>query len=419
MLKKIPVSQLRVGMHLHAFEGAWIDHPFWRTRFVIANPGELDEVRRSGVAECWIDARLGLDVDVAPARPAGPAVPLPEPGDATADVPAAEAPAGDRPMSAELKEAAAICGRARQAVASMFAEARLGRTIDVEGCLPLVEEVTQSVQRNATAIVSLARLKSRDDYTYMHSVATCALMVALARQMGHDEDACRAAGLAGLVHDVGKALMPTEVLLKPGRLSDAEMNVMRLHPERGHELMAAAHGVGEGALDVVLHHHERIDGRGYPHGLAGDAISRLARMGAVCDVYDAITSHRPYKAGWDPAESISRMASWKGHFDQAVLSSFVHSLGIYPTGSVVRLSSGRLAVVVEQNPGMLLAPVVSVFYSTRAQMPVTPERIDLARPGCQDRIVHREAGAARQFTRLDELWVDPELLRRIRAGAPG
>lgn len=113
-----------------------------------------------------------------------------------------------------------------------------------------------------------------------------------------------------------------------------------------------------------------------------------------------------------------RLASWKGHFDQAVLSSFVHSLGIYPTGSVVRLSSGRLAVVVEQNAGMLLAPVVSVFYSTRAQMPVTPERIDLARPGCQDRIVHREAGAARQFTRLDELWVDPELLRRIRAGAP-
>lgn len=417
MLKKIPVSQLRVGMHLHAFEGAWIDHPFWRTRFVIANPGELDEVRRSGVAECWIDARLGLDVEAAPARPAEPVASPPPPAAVAAEPPPAAAPGGDRPMTAELREAAAICGRARQAVASMFTEARLGRTIDVEGCLPLVEEVTQSVQRNATALVSLARLKSRDDYTYMHSVATCALMVALARQMGQDEDACRVAGLAGLVHDVGKALMPSEVLLKPGRLSDTEMNVMRSHPERGHELMVAAHGVGEGALDVVLHHHERMDGRGYPHGLAAERISRLARMGAVCDVYDAITSHRPYKAGWDPAESISRMASWKGHFDEAVLSSFVHSLGIYPTGSVVRLSSGRLAVVVEQNPGMLLAPVVSVFYSTRAQMPVTPERIDLARPGCQDRIAHREPDAARQFTRLDELWVDPEMLRRIRAGA--
>ncbi|MDE2615247.1 MAG: HD-GYP domain-containing protein, partial [Burkholderiales bacterium] len=314
----------------------------------------------------------------------------------------------------ELKEAAAICRRGRDAVASMFAEARMGRTIDAEGCLPLVEEISRSVARNAGALVSLARLKTRDDYTYMHSVAVCALMVALARQLGQDEQTCREAGLAGLVHDMGKALMPVEVLQKPGRLTDEEMALMRTHPERGHEVLSASGAVGAAALDVVLHHHERINGQGYPHRLAGERLSLLARMGAVCDVYDAITSNRPYKAGWDPAESIARMASWQGHFDKAVLSAFVHSLGIYPTGSVVRLASGRIAVVVEQSPGALLAPVVCIFFSTKSQLHVTPERIDLARQGCPDRIVAREPAAAAQFKHVDELWADPEVLRKVR-----
>ncbi|MBS0304488.1 MAG: HD-GYP domain-containing protein [Proteobacteria bacterium] len=410
MLRKIPVNQLRVGMHLHAFEGAWIDHPFWRRRFVISSDAELDAVRRSGVAECWIDPRLGRDVESERARPeAPPAVPAAVPVAATA-----ASPEQSRAFAFELKEAAAICRRGRDAVASMFAEARMGRTIDAEGCLPLVEDISRSVARNAGALVSLARLKTRDDYTYMHSVAVCALMVALARQLGHDEQACRAAGMAGLLHDMGKALVPVEVLQKPGRLTDDEMALMRTHPERGHELLAASRAVPETTLDVVLHHHERVDGNGYPHGLDGEHTTLLSRMGAVCDVYDAVTSNRPYKAGWDPAESIARMASWQGHFDKAVFAAFVHSLGIYPTGSVVRLQSGRLAVVVEQTAGALLAPVVSAFFSTKSQLHISPERIDLSRRDCAERIVAREPGAAGQFGHVDELWADPDVLRRAR-----
>ncbi|NLZ42416.1 MAG: HD-GYP domain-containing protein [Comamonadaceae bacterium] len=413
MLRKIPVDQLRLGMHLHAFEGSWINHPFWRTRFVIDSAAQLDAVRRSGVAECWIDPRLGLDVQddaitmPPPARPPPAAAPvLPD---------RAEPAAVSAAFSEELEKAAAICRRGREQVASMFAEARMGRTIDAEACLPLVEDISRSVERNAGALVSLARLKTRDDYTYMHSVAVCALMVALARRLGHDDAACRQAGLAGLVHDIGKALMPADVLQKPGALTDDEMGVMRTHPERGHALLAETGSTPASALEVTLHHHERVDGRGYPHGLAGERLTLLARMGAVCDVYDAITSNRPYKAGWDPAESIARMASWTGHFDKAVLEAFVHSLGIYPTGSIVRLQSGRIGVVVEQNASALTAPVVRAFFSTKSQLHITPERIDLARPGCHDRIVAREGGAAAQFRHADELWADPEVLRKARA----
>jgi HD domain len=163
---------------------------------------------------------------------------------------------------------------------------------------------------------------------------------------------------------------------------------------------------------VVLNHHERVDGAGYPQRLSGAQLTQVARMGAICDVYDAITSNRPYKAGWDPAESIAKMASWKGQFDEPLFAAFVQSLGIYPTGSLVRLQSGRLAVVVEQNPGKLVAPVVKAFFSLRSQMRITPERIDLARQGCSDRIAGRQPQDAAAFPGLDELWADPELLRR-------
>jgi HD-GYP domain-containing protein (c-di-GMP phosphodiesterase class II) len=317
------------------------------------------------------------------------------------------------PPKAELRRAAAICRQGREAVANMFNEARMGRTVDTEAARALVEEVAASVERNAGALVSLARLKTKDDYTYMHSVAVCALMVALARTTDMSEAQCREAGMAGLMHDVGKAMMPLDLLGKPGKLTDEEWRMMRSHSERGHQLLLESATAPAAVMDVALHHHERFDGAGYPHGLAGEAISELSRMGAICDVYDAVTSNRPYKAGWDPAESIARMASWKGHFDRRLFTAFVHSLGIYPTGSVVRLESGRLAVVAEQNPEALLAPLVVVFFSTKSQLHVEPQRVDLSRQGCTDRIVAREAGAAAQFRHLDELWLDPELLRRI------
>ncbi|QNP58000.1 HD-GYP domain-containing protein [Paenacidovorax monticola] len=412
MLKRISVQHLTLGMYLHEFCGSWMEHPFWRTRFVLDDPKDLTRIRDTDIHEVWIDVSKGLDV--APGTAAvsraeadaqvetdlgllesQAALPLEPP------LPSARAPA---PMSAELRRAASICVRSKKAVVSLFNEARLGRAVDPASTQGLVEEISDSVTRSPGALISLARLKTADDYTYMHSVAVCALMVALAKQIGMDENATRIAGLAGLLHDLGKAAVPMEVLNKPGKLTDEEFTVVRSHPVAGHAMLKEG-DVHPQVLDACLHHHEKVDGTGYPHRLRGEQISVLSRMTAICDVYDAITSDRPYKRGWDPSESLRRMAEWtQDHFDGRLFQAFVKTIGIYPVGSLVRLTSGRIGVVTEQAPGSLVTPRVKVFFSTKSDLRIPPETVDLAAPGCTEKIVARENPDQWRFPDLVELW---------------
>jgi hypothetical protein len=172
-------------------------------------------------------------------------------------------------------------------------------------------------------------------------------------------------------------------------------------------MLLEAKGVGEIALDVCLHHHEKMDGTGYPKGLKGDQISLYAKMGAVCDVYDAITSNRPYKEGWCPAESLKKMSEWsRGHFDEVVFQAFVRSIGIYPVGTLVKLQSGRLGVVIEQQVGKsLLLPKVRAFFSSKSMTYISPVLLDLAAPGIQDKIVSREDASTWGLKDISHYWL--------------
>jgi putative nucleotidyltransferase with HDIG domain len=417
MLKRIQIQDLTLGMYLHEFCGSWMEHPFWRAKFLIKDPHDLARIHATAIHECWIDTDKGVDVapgtasvsrEEADARietdfnrledlpPLQLSLPVPPPPQRD------HAPAN---LQHELKRAASICMRSKQAVVSMFNEARMGRAVDAAAAQSLVEEISDSVTRNPGALISLARLKTADDYTYMHSVAVCGLMVALARQLKLDDAQTRLAGMAGLLHDLGKAAVPLAVLNKPGKLTDQEFTVVRSHPVAGYHMLKEGGQVADAVLDACLHHHEKIDGTGYPDKLRGDAISVIARMTAICDVYDAITSDRPYKRGWDPSESLRRMAEWTtDHFDARLFQAFVKSIGIYPVGSLVRLTSGRLGVVLEQAPAALTTPRVKVFFSTKSDLRIPPEVVDLAAPGATEKIVARESPDQWNFPDLNELW---------------
>jgi HD-GYP domain-containing protein (c-di-GMP phosphodiesterase class II) len=405
VLKKITVNQLTVGMFVHGFDASWRNHPFWRNQFPIKDQSRLREVQESGIQHCWIDVSKGRDVS----------------SEKTPELPAAELtnlepqPKQERvSLSDELQRAARLRARAAETMRHMFTEARLGNAIEPGECVSLVDDVVESINRHPDALLSLVRLKNADEYTYLHSVAVCALMVALGRQLGLGDAQCHEAGMAGMLHDLGKAAMPQEVLNKPGKLTPAEFEIVKQHPVRGHEMLLAGAHVSEAVMDVCRHHHERVDGTGYPDGLTVEQISLLARMGAVCDVYDAVTSDRPYKAAWDPAQALSQMATWKGHFDPAIFQSFVRSVGIYPTGSLVRMRSGRLAVVLEQNPSTLTKPRVKLFFSTKAGLPLKPQVLDLAAPHAVDQIEARESPENWNFTYLTELWGGDTALRQAR-----
>ncbi|MBS0422915.1 MAG: HD-GYP domain-containing protein [Proteobacteria bacterium] len=379
MIKKVQASDVRLGMYIHTIRGNWLEHPFWKKSFKLEQQEDLDTLVSCNLDEIWIDTSKGLDV-------AGDEeMPMENPQSAKPVNTVSVAPPVKKPVmrvsvEEELDTAKKIQNKAKEAVTSMFNDVRMGKALEIEGAESLVEEINQSMERNPNALLTLTRLRSVNEYTYMHSVAVCMLMVALGKRLGLDEAQVRQAGTAGLLHDIGKMVIPNEVLNKPGKLTDEEFVIMKSHPERGWEILKSCYQAHETSLDVCLHHHERVDGKGYPKKISGEALTLFARMGAVCDVYDAISSDRCYKAAWSPAESIRKMASWKdGHFDETVFQAFVKTIGIYPSGTLLKLKSGRLGVVMEQSTKKLTTPIVKIFFSTRTNAHIPIKILDLSK----------------------------------------
>lgn len=374
MIKKVQANEVRLGMYIHQIRGNWMEHPFWRKSFKLIQQKDLDKLVSCNLEEIWIDTSKGLDVVKA--------IQVKNPDGVDSDIlpQSIKKPIARVSVEEELHVAKIIQNKAKEAVAAMFDDVRMGKALEIEEAKSLVNEINQSMERNPNALLTLIRLKNVNEYTYMHSVAVCVLMVALGRHLGLSEVQIKQAGTAGLLHDIGKMMIPNEVLNKPGKLTDEEFTIMKSHPVRGREILKSCYQVHETALDVCLHHHERVDGKGYPEKLSGDALTLFARMGAVCDVYDAISSDRCYKAAWSPAEAIRKMASWKdGHFDESIFQAFVKTVGIYPSGTLLKLQSGRLGVVIEQSTKKLTTPIVKIFFSTRANAHIPAEIIDISK----------------------------------------
>lgn len=390
-IKKITISQLKVGMYVHDLNCDWMTHPFFRSRFPVTTFDEIRRIMDAGVKELYVDTSKGLNVRNAPTKKE---VDENIEQEIVALMSDKKAPDMRVSFADELVQAKSIRHHAQRQISSIMLDVRMGKAIELDRVTPVVQNVSESVLRNPGALIGLLRIKNKDDYTFLHSVSVCALMIAYCRSAGMEEDDILQAGLGGLLHDIGKSMISDTILNKEGPLTDAEFTTMKEHSSIGHEILQQIPGIGPIPLDIARHHHERQDGSGYPDKLPGNDIQAFAQMAAIADVYDAITSDRSYHKALPAADGLRKIYEWsQHHFNPQLVQAFVRCIGIYPVGTLVLLESGRLGVVVEADHSNLLTPKVNVFFSTKSNTYISPEILDLSRPlgsGGGDKIISHE-----------------------------
>jgi HD-GYP domain-containing protein (c-di-GMP phosphodiesterase class II) len=401
MIKKIPVKLLEPGMYVSDFNAGWLHHPFAFNSMMIATEAEVARVVAAGIRELYIDTERGRDVgDGVPTaaeaerQAASEVQQLASSSCTPVTPPASEARVS---LAEEMNRARLAFTEAVKIIRNLMEDVRLGRQIELATTKPSVEKIVASVMRNSNAMMTMRRLKNLDDYTFLHSVSVCTMLVSFAKVRDMDLSAIHDVALGGLIHDIGKMRVAQAILNKPKRLNEEEFRHIKSHVVLGSDLVRQLPGIPPLALEPLEQHHERFDGSGYPRGLKGEQISEVGRMSAIVDVYDAITSDRTYRKAMSPAAAVQKLFEWsQHHFDPAMTKVFLKSVGIYPIGTLVRLESGRLGVVIEQCDTHLLTPVVRVMYDGKRQHYIVPEDVDLAKPvgsGGADSIVGFESAA--------------------------
>ncbi len=372
MIKDISISQLRIGMYLSDLNHYWSEHPFDWHCFTVEDEETLDKILAAGLEKVAIDTELGTDV-VETKSQADKEAGYSEPSTFVSGVIANLSP------EKQFDYAKNLYSNASKLMENMMRDVRIGKQVALEQCEPVVDNILDSMFSFPSALLPLAQMKNRDEYTFQHSVSVSALAVAFGRVLDMPRDEIRELAMGGMLHDVGKARVPGHILNKPGKLDDGEFAMMKNHASNTASLLKEVKGISQIAFNAASQHHERYDGTGYPLGLKGDEISLHGQMLAIVDVYDAITSIRVYHKGMPPTEALRKMYEWSGaHFNPKLVQAFIKGIGIYPAGSLVRMESERLGIVREVVPEKLLQPVVQIIYDCKKMCHIPSEKVDLS-----------------------------------------
>jgi putative nucleotidyltransferase with HDIG domain len=393
MIKKVKTTDLKLGMYIHDLNVPWMDHGFVLNHFMLQYDKQLEKISRANIMEVFIDTDKGIDAANAPTEEEAESVLMEMMIDAVSE-------SSNEAIASRLKsqwtESKQVRTEAVQVIGNILNDVRLGKQVSVSQATSVVSDIADAVLGNDDTLISLCRIKTIDAYTFQHSVSVSALLITFCNSLGsYDKDEMVEIGLGGLFHDVGKMKVPSEILNKPGPLTDDEFEIMKSHVDEGINYLQEAHALSSSTLRVAAEHHERFDGSGYPKNLSKHTISPLGQMASIVDVYDAITSHRVYHTALEPSDALKRMFEWSGrHFNEALVQSFIKAIGIYPVGSLVRLKSGRLAVVLHQGEKSLLQPFVRIVYNAKGGHRLPPQDMNLASPDCQDYIIRYEHPAS-------------------------
>ncbi|TPN83769.1 HD-GYP domain-containing protein [Mesorhizobium sp. CU2] len=303
-LLQIDKNEARLGMFIHGFGKQWLRSPFAASQFKLSSPAELKALRESSVTTLVIDLSKGVG-------PTSSTVELPKPIESST-------PPG---TEATLMKATGM-------VRSIFSDAASSTRVDQQQVEAVVDVVDQLLYTRPASVLNLTKLKTKDEISFQHSVAVCALVGLFARHLKLDRNLVRLLSIGSLLHDIGKIRIPTAILTKADKLTAHEMAVMQTHPREGYAILVGTKGLPEIVGEICLHHHEKLDGSGYPDGLKDTQVGAAARIVAICDVFDALTSARPYKKGFTPEAAAEMMGTWSGHFDRVLLKQFFDCMGL-------------------------------------------------------------------------------------------
>jgi len=348
-LIKLPVSSLEIGMFVAAIENS--------EQVMVTNAGRVStmdlvvKLKNKGVSFVWID----------PARSSF----TPEKS-LTAIAIVSDTANGIKNRELAQKQASELLHEAKGLVRKVLSETFEGKAIDVTKVEALAENMIESVMDNADAFKCVSALRSKDAYLLEHSVNVAVLLVTFGRYLGLSRNMLRQLAVGGILHDVGKIKVDSNVLNKPGKLTPDEFEHMKLHQVYAIPIMSEAQGLSQVSKDVCLMHHEKLDGRGYPRGLKGEQLPLHGRMSCIVDIYDALTATRCYKEAMSPSAAFKILLSLTPfHLDESLVYEFIRCIGVYPVGSLVELSDGRVGIVWETEGRDVLHPVVKCFYSNK------------------------------------------------------
>ena len=282
------------------------------------------------------------------------------------------------PLALEVQEAQEAYRSSALVLDQVLSDVQLGRPIDTKACQALVKRNLESMLRNESAMLWLARLKSQDLYTSLHCLSVSILAMGFGTHLGLPDEKIELLGLAGLLHDVGKMKIDPAILNKPGKLTQEEFEHIKLHPSFGYQALCSQDDIPAAAVQAAHGHHERLDGRGYPQGLDGYQIPFITRVVTIVDAFDAITSHRAYDDARpiQTAYDVLRSGADK-QFDGALVHEFIRWLGVFPVGTLVELHTGEVALVLEKHPQLHLRPKVVVLRDAN-KAPCEPRYLDLS-----------------------------------------
>lgn len=362
------VKNLSIGMYVAELDRPWLESPFAFQGFIIEDEQTLLKVKE--ICEyVYIDVSKQTKT-----KQNNGAAHAAEDHEFTIG----ETPQRLGTFEKEISRAQSNFQEAGKLVKDFMDKIAEGGGIDTQQAKEAVAACVNSVLHSPDAYLWLLQLKNKDLYTSQHSLNVCVLSIVLGRHINLNESQLNKVGLCGMMHDMGKMLVPLENLNKPGKLDGEELAIMQSHTTLGYELLKSSPGMFSGAIETALTHHERMDGKGYPRKIKASNLSFYSHIVAIADMYDAITSDRVYKLGKTHLQATKIMFENSGsHLQAALTVKFIESLGVYPPGCYVRLSDESIALVIEVNMQSKLRPKVMLILDTEKQA-ASEKIIDLA-----------------------------------------